>query len=394
MQGMTPRERMLAAIRNEIPDRVPVAPDISNMIPCRLTGKPFWDIYYFNDPPLWKAYLAAVDHFGIDGWFTYGSMQFQFPGDRSEIVEDMQKTAERWTVRSRLKIAGLTAHHSTAYYRADPPTALEKPIKDLKADWALVKALFAPPTGYDPALVQEQRKALGEKGALGICTGCPGFHTYHWFIDGGLEAIAVAYYDERDLFLEMNALLEKRYVKEMEMILEVKPDFVLTGGSGAITMSSPKLVRELYLPTLKKQTAMARAAGVPTMVHCCGKEAVLVKWAAEETDLSCINPLEVPPMGDCNLAELKRRHGAKISLMGNLHTTALMLRGSARDVRRASLQAILDAGENGGFILSTGDQCGRDTPDENIRAMVQAAEEFGRYPLDLAAIRDEIGRLT
>ena len=41
---MTSRERMLTAFRGGIPDTVPVCPDISNMIPCRLTGKPYWDI--------------------------------------------------------------------------------------------------------------------------------------------------------------------------------------------------------------------------------------------------------------------------------------------------------------------------------------------------------------
>jgi len=42
---MTSKERMLTAFRNQQPDIVPVSPDISNMIPAKLTGKPFWDIY-------------------------------------------------------------------------------------------------------------------------------------------------------------------------------------------------------------------------------------------------------------------------------------------------------------------------------------------------------------
>jgi hypothetical protein len=49
-----------------------------------------------------------------------------------------------------------------------------------------------------------------------------------------------------------------------------------------------------------------------------------VKIAANESNLDNINPLEVPPMGDCDLARLKREFGAKISLMGNLHTTVTM----------------------------------------------------------------------
>jgi len=65
---MNSRERMITAFSNRQPDMVPVSPDISNMIPCRLTGKPFWDIYLRNDPPLWKAYIEAVKYFGFDGW--------------------------------------------------------------------------------------------------------------------------------------------------------------------------------------------------------------------------------------------------------------------------------------------------------------------------------------
>jgi len=63
------------------------------------------------------------------------------------------------------------------------------------------------------------------------------------------------------------------------------------------------------------------------------------------------------------------------------------------DVRRESLKAILAAGDNGGFVLSTGDQCGRDTPLENIFEIVKVAKEFGAYPLDKARIMDEIQKL-
>ena len=41
---MTSRQRMLAAIRNEIPDRVPAAPDISNMVPTRLAGRGYFAV--------------------------------------------------------------------------------------------------------------------------------------------------------------------------------------------------------------------------------------------------------------------------------------------------------------------------------------------------------------
>ena len=57
----------------------------------------------------------------------------------------------------------------------------------------------------------------------------------------------------------------------------------------------------------------------------------------------------------------------------------VMLKGSPREVEEESRKAIEAVGAGGGFILSTGDQCRRDTHDDNILAMVMAAEKFGRY---------------
>src|SRR3972149_1517995 len=95
MEAMTSRERVITAMRNGKPDRVPVAPDISNMIPARLTGKPFWDIYIDDKPPLWKAYIDAVDRYGIDGWFIYGDMQFTYPGTTAERVASRREVDGR-----------------------------------------------------------------------------------------------------------------------------------------------------------------------------------------------------------------------------------------------------------------------------------------------------------
>lgn len=70
----TSRERTLAAMRRQVPDHVPVIPDISNMVPCRLLGKPFWQIYLYEDPPLGDAYINAVKYFDMDGWYIYDNL--------------------------------------------------------------------------------------------------------------------------------------------------------------------------------------------------------------------------------------------------------------------------------------------------------------------------------
>jgi uroporphyrinogen decarboxylase len=141
----------------------------------------------------------------------------------------------------------------------------------------------------------------------------------------------------------------------------------------------PPIFRDLALPWLRKVTALAREHGVPTHIHCCGISRQLAEIAATETELTSIEPLEVPPMGDCDLRDIKKRFGHRLALKGNLHTTDIMLRDTPAEVETACKQAIDDAAEGGGFILSTGDQTPRDVKDETIAIMRSVAENYGRY---------------
>ena len=222
------------------------------------------------------------------------------------------------------------------------------------------------------------RKQLGDRGVIGLGLPTPGFHLWAGMFPNGLMDVTYAYYDNPELLEELAEIQHQDIMKMAEMAIQAKPDFILTGGSGALTVASPELYRKFGLRTLKAIASMAKAAGIPTMIHCCGKARALVRMAAEETDINCINPLEVPPQGDCDLKEIKRLYGNRLALMGNINTT-FMLQATPQEIEVASRQCIDDAAENGGFILSTGDQCGRDTPYENILKMIEVARTYGRY---------------
>jgi len=379
---MSSKERMLTAIKNGKPDYVPVAPDISNMIPAKLIGKPFWDIYFYNNPPLWKGYLQALEYFNFDGWFIYGGVELKYQNAVKQESKIVLQTEEKMEVEYYYQTPAGNLRCVTIFPKDNPPWLKEPLIKNIKEDFEKIK-YFSPSyytsyNSFDDKEFQKMKKQLGDKGVIGVGVGVPGFHLWQGNFRGGLEGLTYAYYDFPEIFEEWAEIQHKDIVNITEFVLKVKPDFILTGGSGAITLASPELFRKFGLPTLKEISKMAKDAGVPTMVHCCGKEKELVKMCAEETDVNCINPLEEPPMGDCYLDEIKKLYGNKLSLMGNINTT-FMLTARPQEVEKACKKAIDDAGKNGGFILSTGDQCGRDTPDENIFAMVNAARKYGKY---------------
>jgi len=375
---MTPRQRLLTVLAGKLPDCVPVSPDFSNMIPARLTGKCFWDLYLYKNPPIWEAYIDCAKHFDIDA-FMDGNFPLTFPDPDQPQWEEfiVSRTDDRIvTQQSRLAAGRRVWKDTVTVYRRSDPRVTDLPAEKL--------SLPPVPEQFEPVV-----------GARQVDTGPEGFKRVKQLIgDQGLVGVSVtnscAISSERELFeyfdnpdkheqwaSERVAAAERRFAQVMSM--EVRPDFICVGGSGTLIFQTVEMFRQLALPAVKRAIELATAAGLPTHVHSCGPERQLVKIFAEETDLTVIDPLEGPPMGDCDLGELKRLYGDKIVLKGNLHTTDVMLRGSADDVIDASKQAMDAAAAAGRFILSTGDQCGRDTPDTNIRAMVETARTYGRY---------------
>lgn len=377
---MTSKERMLTAMRHGQPDMVPVSPDMSNMIPCKFTGKPFWEIYHKQDPPLWQAYMDAVRHFGFDGWQIYGQVNFIYEGAQWSFDKDIvSRSDDRFVERTTCHTPAGDLWQETTYYIADPPTVTRGWIKDLKEDLPKVRYMMPHIGGYDVTPMYEQMKYCGEDAAVAACVSVPGIQDLTYWFDGGAQGAIYAEADYPDEFAELIDLQTRYYYRMAEMIIDAKPDFFMLGASGLYTLQSPSHFRRYSLPAIKTMTAMAKQAGLPSFLHSCGKQREMVGILAEETDLDVVNPLEIPPMGDCDLAEIKQAYGNRLAMMGNIHTTEVMLFGTPDQVREACLKAIDDAAAGGGFILSTGDQCGRDTPHENIRAMIETAREYGRY---------------
>jgi hypothetical protein len=170
-ENMTSRQRILTAMRRGIPDHVPVIPDISNMVPCRLLGRPFWNIYLHEDPPLDDAYLNAVRYFGMDGWYIYDNLTMrETPKWNERIIEssEEEKKVERWidTPLGRLE-------EVVCYPRRDPPWPLHCMIKDIVRDFPKLRWYMEQRPLDD---VCRNRGKVGELGIYGL-----GFETFMGF---------------------------------------------------------------------------------------------------------------------------------------------------------------------------------------------------------------------
>ena len=392
MGGMTSRERLLVAMRNRVPDRVPVAPDISTYIPTKRTGLPFWKVLMDGEVPLWKAYLDAADHFGLDAWTApvmWPPVVYEESRVERQSQRRLQRSRDAMVQTTTVKTPEGELTQEDICFRWDPPTTTVKLIKDLTRDFRKFMHTQPLPKALDSKTLETFRQAcLKRNYAFGVTVTYPGFHMWNSYVQGGIEALAYAEMDTPEILQEWFEWDLERGTRLMELLLEARLDYVLFGGSGTITLASPVLAAKYALPALKKWSNMARDAGLPTMIHSCGKNRILADMLIEQTAVGMLNPLEPPPMGDIDLGEIKQRYGHCLAFMGNLHTTDVMLYGSAKLVEQKAVEALRAAGSGGGFVLSTGDQCGRETPEENLFAVIQAAVNYGNYDMTTGELPD------
>jgi hypothetical protein len=127
METMTGRERIMTALRNGQPDRVPATPDISIMVPTRLTGKPSWEVEYNHNPSLQCAYFNAIKYFDLDGWLYNGRLQFRQKSEIHRRSEVISRDPDKWVVVTVISTHDGDLTSKSVYYRDNPWAFLEKP---------------------------------------------------------------------------------------------------------------------------------------------------------------------------------------------------------------------------------------------------------------------------
>ena len=382
---MTSKERLLTAMRLETPDHVPVSPDISVMVPDRLTGRPLYEIhldgrdhYGWTSATHAEAYIEAVKYFGMDGFYMYGGIkEIRAPGapEMTEEIVDVEK-GKRVYRTCHTDLGELSEQEM--FYADEPPWREAKPIKDLKTDFAKMKRVM----GEDKWKYEHEFSDYDRIGDLGVYLGMiPVFQDWWFHIrEGGFEQCFMDFMYEPDFMDQVHDYWMNWALTNVRAMVAARPDVIMLGGSSAsLSVSSPTIFRKYELPFIQQASAICRQGGVISHFHVCGRSLELAEIVCAESDLASMEPLEEPPGGNVDLKELKKRYGKKICLKGNLNTTEFMLRATPRQVEEKCKEAIDAAADGGGFILSTGDQCGRDTPDANLFKMVEVAKTYGKY---------------
>jgi uroporphyrinogen decarboxylase len=143
---------------------------------------------------------------------------------------------------------------------------------------------------------------------------------------------------------------------------------------------SPDLYREMIKPYQVELFQFVKSL-TPAKIyyHSCGSVTGLLDDLID-VGVDILNPVQVSAEG-MQPEQLKKRFGDKLSFWGAMDTTEILPNGTADDVRDEVRSVIRNLGPGGGYVLASVHNMQADIPPENIIAMIEAASQYGQYPI-------------
>lgn len=369
---------MLKAYRGLPTDKVPVAPEFWNYYPAKLLGVDM--IEFARDVPFHWALKQTFEAFGCEGW---GIVSPQLPNPNIEIHNE-----EKWLDERRLEVRSVfhTAQGAvtarTLLDREEPGWAVERPIKDFARDLPVFEIIYFPPLELmDVSCMLKARDDVGESYLLEAFLGMPFTDFWGSARDGGLPQLIFDLYEHTD---ELQRLQTRyiEYMREKARLLCMQTpfeSFFIGCCWSCNSLIGPHLWRQWDKPVLQALAEEIHRHGRLLHIHLHGKCLETVPDLAE-IGVDCVCPFERPPGGDVEgLAGLKYVADTlqgRVTMNGNVHTVNTLIRGTPEDVRR-EVREIWEAFRGTQrVIIGTGDQVGRETPEENLWAMIEEARSL------------------
>jgi len=234
------------------------------------------------------------------------------------------------------------------------------------------------PATIDIANMNRAWQDVGESYLLEVWLGLPFFDVYATAREGGLEQGIFDLLENPSRF----ETLQRRYIEYMvektRFLCERTPfeSFCIGCVWSCNSLIGPAMWRRWDKPVIAAVAEELHQQGRLLHIHFHGKCMETVADFAE-MGVDCVCPFERPPGGDIDgldgLRCIAKILEHRTTMNGNVHTVETLIRGTPQEVRR-EVREIREAFEgNPRVIVGTGDQVGRETPQENLYAMIEEA---------------------
>ncbi len=381
---MTSKQRMLAAINGEVPDRLPVTTHhvMQYFLDKYMNGisrQEFFD-YFGLDPITWNIYYkpdeTRGEYYDPDQAVDFLQTRNIFSNNwriESEEISDPQYKSDRYNIITPKGVL-------TMILQASEQTAwIAEPLIKAKRDIDIIEEFVTYPS-CDVEAVNKVADDFGERGLVRghICCfdvyGQPGCWQDACCLYG-TEKLIMEVYDDPEWVKEFLTILQKRKLHFIKSLKGARYDILeLGGGDASTTVISPKIFNEFVAPFDSELIDAAHEAGQRIVYHTCGgMMPILEDIAAMKAD--AMETFTPPEMGaDVDLAEAKKRIGDKVCMIGGFDQFHYFVGCSPKDTKDYVRKCFEDAGANGGFIISPSDHF-FDADIELIKAYAEEAHK-------------------
>jgi len=352
---MNSKERVLAAINIEEPDRVPlfveVVPEVEQKLyeKYKLKGN---ELLTFLGNDIVNCAVGVADSWGK--------------------IYRGENEVDEWGIGWK------TVKHSNGMYAEMVYKPLEKAsFEDLKS--------YKIPDPEDEKRFSEVirlKEKFGDRFAVMVDLSCTIFEL-SWYLRGMDNLLMDMLTNKKFVSLLMDKILEF-YIHAAKKLAKIGVDIIWMGddvGMQTGMIMSPETFREflkeryrLLISEIKRTNKNVKVA-----FHSDGYITPIISDLIE-VGVDILNPIQPKCM---NPAEIKERFGKDLCFMGTIDEQETLPFGTIDDLRKEILKRMMKVGYNGGLILGPTHNVQNDTSIEKIEVFFSYAREIGRYPIKI-----------
>jgi len=359
---MNSKERVMLAMRREVPDRVPF--DLCYG---------FAGAAYDNFVERSGGATSHFEYFGVDVEYVEvlePRAEFDYAGRyyRGRLPGNKEYEFDRYGV----------LHEKTEgfhFFKIVPPL-VEPTLEEVKN--------YPFPDYEDPDIYREAARLISEIDSRGRCSalamGAETIFEYAWPLTG-LENFLVLMLTEPEICEALFDRFTEMRLRQLEMYARCGRYDVLWLGDDISNqlgmLIPPDLWRKMLKPRLKAVIDCAKHYQPDGLVfyHTCGNPGEVLEDLIE-AGVDILNPVQPEAMDP---AEVKTRYGDRLSFWGTVGVQHTLPFGTVEEVKAEVRQRIETVGAGGGLLIGPSHVIEPEVPWENILAFVEAVREYGEY---------------
>ncbi|TFF85900.1 MAG: hypothetical protein EU551_03080 [Promethearchaeota archaeon] len=396
MNEMNSLERVLTALEQKKPDKVPIFGDVIDCV----------DVLKYFDGPYIMGTLSSLVNLAswligwkrILGWFyrkitpirvkyqinlykfykRLGADLTYFPANLPTYIKFIDKKTMVTDFGSKMRFHTLPKGLETIYYvegywkSKEDYESWKIPTADDKKNDQILK-------GYEKVCskMEEEGIDLAIAPTFGEIFG----RIWNGF---GMETFSRLLFKDPEfierVFIDVGSFTYERINRFLE--LDPPPPIIWLSedlGEKLGPMMPPKLLKKYIFPWHKKICNAVHKKGSKIILHSCGNIRQVIPDFIE-SGFDGLNPIQSTVPQD--IFEIHEKFGDKITLIGNV-PMPLLTNGSVEEVREYTLKLIKEIGASGGLMMAADHSIPPNTIAENyIEGMINTTKQYGTYPID------------